>query len=212
MSKEQNVVEFYVICNRLKNLIRTGWNEWNVSAERVESVAEHIYGVQMLAIAMWSEYNYSIDLKTVLFMLAVHELEETVIGDLTLFDMSASSKKELGHNAVCKILSNLANSQVIQDIIFEFDEGKTPEAIFARQCDKLECDIQCKLYDEMKAVDLDSLKDNQVLQIPSVKEMIERQGSWSGAWLKFSQQRYNYDENFMQVSNFVMDNNIAKKQ
>ena len=122
MSKEQNVVEFYVICNRLKNLIRTGWNEWQVSAERVESVAEHVYGVQMLAIAMWSEYNYSIDLKTVLFMLAVHELEETVIGDLTLFDMSASSKKELGHNAVCKILSNLANSQVIQDIIFEFDD------------------------------------------------------------------------------------------
>lgn len=45
MSKEQNVINYYVICNRLKNVIRTGWKSWNVKRERIESVAEHIYGV-----------------------------------------------------------------------------------------------------------------------------------------------------------------------
>lgn len=48
MSKEQNVINYYVICNRLKNVIRTGWKNWNVQRERIESVAEHIFGVQML--------------------------------------------------------------------------------------------------------------------------------------------------------------------
>ena len=88
MSKEQNVINFYAICNKLKNVIRTGWKDWNVQRDRIESVAEHIYGVQMLAIAMQSEFEYDIDIKKVIFMLAIHELGETVIGDLIQFQIT----------------------------------------------------------------------------------------------------------------------------
>ena len=88
MSKEENVIKYYVMCNKLKNVIRTGCKIWNVERERVESVAEHIFGVQMLAIAMKSEYEYDIDIMKVVFMLAVHELGEIVIGDLTMFEIS----------------------------------------------------------------------------------------------------------------------------
>ena len=42
----------------------------------------------MLAIAMKSEYQYDIDIEKVILMLAVHELEEIVIGDLTLFQIT----------------------------------------------------------------------------------------------------------------------------
>lgn len=59
-NREKNVVNYYVLCNKLKNVIRTGWKTWNVQRERLESVAEHIYGVQMLAIAMYSEFKYDI--------------------------------------------------------------------------------------------------------------------------------------------------------
>lgn len=52
MKKEQKVLNYYVICNRLKDVIRTGWKDWNVKRDRIESVAKHIYSVQMLAIAM----------------------------------------------------------------------------------------------------------------------------------------------------------------
>ena len=98
--KEKNVVEFYVLCSKLKNIVRPGWKMWNVKRERVESVAEHIYGTQMLAIAMWSEYKYDLDIKKVLFMLAIHELEETKIGDMTLFDIDKQSKNVIGRKAV----------------------------------------------------------------------------------------------------------------
>ena len=30
MSKEENVIKYYVMCNKLKNVIRTGWKTWNV--------------------------------------------------------------------------------------------------------------------------------------------------------------------------------------
>ena len=93
MSKEENVVKYYVMCNKLKDVIRTGWKDWHVKRDRLESVAEHVYGVQMLAIAMASEYKYDIDILKVICMLAVHELEEVVIGDLTMFQISKEDKE-----------------------------------------------------------------------------------------------------------------------
>ena len=49
MSRVKNVVEFYVLCNKLKDVVRTGWKYWEVDRNRLESVAEHIFGVQSLA-------------------------------------------------------------------------------------------------------------------------------------------------------------------
>ena len=37
MSKEENVINYYVLCNKLKNVIRTGWKDWNVQKERNDS-------------------------------------------------------------------------------------------------------------------------------------------------------------------------------
>ena len=87
MEKAKNVVEFYLFCNELKHLIRTGWRDWHVDSDRLESVAEHIYGVEMLAL---------------------HELEEIVIGDLTQFQISREEKARLGHEAVRDVLAPLA--------------------------------------------------------------------------------------------------------
>ena len=136
------------MCNKLKNVIRTGWKNWNVERERVESVAEHIFGVQMLAIAMKSEYEYDIDIMKVIFMLAVHELGEIVIGDLTMFEISKEEKAKREKEAVHKILCGLLDGKEIENLFTEFDSHSTKEAMFAYQCDKLECDLQSKLYDE----------------------------------------------------------------
>ena len=67
MTKEENVIKYYVLCNKLKNVIRTGWKDWKVQRDRIESVAEHIFGVQMLAIAMKSEFEYDIDIMKVIY-------------------------------------------------------------------------------------------------------------------------------------------------
>ena len=60
--KAQSVLNYYVFCNKLKNVMRKGWQDWGVKRERLESVAEHIYGVQMLAIAMRSEFAYGVNI------------------------------------------------------------------------------------------------------------------------------------------------------
>lgn len=65
----------------------------------MESVAEHIFGVQMLAIAMKSEYRYDVDIMKVIFMLAIHEIGETAIDDLTQFQISKEEKEKLEMSA-----------------------------------------------------------------------------------------------------------------
>ena len=113
MKKEESVIKYYVLCNKLKNVIRTGWKDWNVKRERIESVAEHIYSVQMLAIAMKSEFHYDIDIMKVVLMLAVHELGETVIGDLTMFQISKEEKEKLEHEAVKEIFENASTQRTL---------------------------------------------------------------------------------------------------
>lgn len=210
MTKEENVVNYYVICNKLKNIIRTGWKDWNVKKERLESVAEHIFGTQMLAIAMKSEYQYDVDIMKVIFMLAIHELGETIIGDLTQFQISKEEKIKIEHDAVKEILSNLLEEKQIEELFLEFDSHKTKEAIFAYQCDKLECDLQSKLYDEEGCVDLNHQDNNKTMDNKLVKQLLQKGNSWSEMWLKFGQSIYPYDDNFIAVSNYALNNNIKK--
>ena len=204
MSKESNVIDYYVLCNKLKSVIRTGWIDWDVKKDRIESVAEHIFGVQMLAIAMKSEYQYDIDIMKVIYMLAIHELGETIIGDITMFQMSKEEKTRIEHEAVHSILKNLLDGEKIEELFLEFDEHKTKESIFAYSCDKLECDLQCKLYDEDNLVDLNNQLDNSSFYDKKVQELLKENNTWSSMWLKYSQDRYSYDENFMNVSNYAL--------
>lgn len=212
MSREENVIKYYVLCNKLKNVIRTGWKVWNVERERLESVAEHIFGVQMLAIAMKSEYEYDIDIKKTLFMLAIHELGETIIGDLTQFQISHEEKEKQEHEAVANILRGLIDGKQIEELFLEFDAHQTKEAMFAYQCDKLECDLQCKLYDEEGCVELEKQKDNESLRNELVQKLLVEGDSWSEMWLHFGQQTYPYDDNFRDVSNYAIKHNISLKK
>lgn len=208
MSKEQKVVNYYVICNRLKNVIRTGWKNWHVQRNRIESVAEHIFGVQMLAIAMKSEYQYDVDLLKVIYMIAIHELGEITIGDLTQFEITLKAKEKVEHEAVHKILGDLLDGKEIENLFLEFDSHATKEAMFAYQCDKLECDLQCKLYDEEGCVDLNNQEGNISLKDQRVQALLETEDSWSTIWLKFDQEIYPFDNNFKAVSNYVINNSI----
>ena len=212
MSKEENVVKYYVMCNKLKDLIRTGWKVWSVERNRVESVAEHILGVQMLALAMQSEYHYDIEIQRVIMMIAVHELEEISIGDFTPFEISEDEKRKLGEKAVKEILGTLTDSEQLAVLITEFEQRTTKEARFAYFCDKLECDIQSKLYDEEGCVDLNHQVSNPIMKDERVKALLDSGLSWSEMWLKFDQQNIGYDENFLEVSNYVLTHKINQQK
>ena len=201
----ESVFKFYLLCNKLKTIIRTGWKNWNVKNERVESIAEHVFGVQMLAIAMNSEFKYDIDLEKVIYMLAIHELGETVIGDITMFDMDRTEKEKIEREAVHMILHGLLDGEKIEQLFLEFDMRQTKEAKFAYMCDKLECDLQATIYEIDDAVDINDQASNESFKNVKVQSLLNSGLSWGEMWLKFGQDMYPYDEHFKSVSNYALD-------
>ena len=220
INKAKIVTEHYALCNKLKTLIRTGWKDWALDSERLESVAEHIYGTQQLAILMAKVYEYDIDIEKVSLMLALHETEEIFIGDLTQFQISKEEKRKLGKKAVHDFFQSILNSDEIEALIDEFEERKTKEAIFAFQCDKLECDLQAKIYDEQGCmrytkdgkIDMKYQQNNSTFDNKTVKSLLESNMTWSEMWLEFGTQMYNYDPNFKNVSNYAKKHKITSNK
>lgn len=204
----KNAIKFYVLCNKLKDLIRKGPLTWNVNRERIESVAEHIYGVQMLAISIYYQFNYKLDLNKVIYMLAIHELEEIEIGDLTFLETTREDKLINGRKATEFILEDFIGKQEILNILDEYNERKTEEAIFAYHCDKLECDIQIKLYDQEECFDLNHQTNNPIINIPSVKKVLDCENSISNAWIEFDRNKYEDDPIFIDIINYLKNNKI----
>ena len=172
---EKNVIDFYVLCNKLKDVIRTGWKDWQVKRERVESIAEHVYG--------------------------------TLIGDFNPFEITSEEKQRIEHEAIHNIVGKLLKGEEIEELLLEFDERKTKEARFAHMCDKLECDIQCKLYDEQKCVDIVEVANSGNL-CEEEQALVKDGTTWSELWLNYDKTHYNYDENFTKVADYLLNNNI----
>lgn len=146
--KNDSIIYFYILANRLKQKIRTGWKELEISSERLESVAEHVYGCLMLAIAIDSEYELNLDMYKTLKMLALHELEETIMDDYTVrATISKEEREKLGKECIAKATAGLIKQTELTDLLNEFNERKTKEAIFSYRVDKIECNFQAKIYD-----------------------------------------------------------------
>ena len=216
--KEQNIVNFYVTCLKLKNIIRTGWLNWHVKPDtgRLESVAEHIYGTQMLALAIYSEYKeyyQDLDIMKIIYMLAIHEIGEASIGDLTQFQITKDEKKKIELDAVHKTLAGLNDGEYIETLWLDFDNHSSKEAWFAYLVDKLECDIQSKLYNENGVIDLTNQEDNISYYNELVQKLLKGYENdpyaWSKMWLSFGQEKYNYDQPFIDISNYVINNEIS---
>ena len=207
-NKIKNIMSFYTLCSKLKDTIRKGPLTWNANRERIESVAEHIYGVQMLAISIYYQFGYKLDLNKVIYMLAIHELEEIEIGDLAFYETTKEDKLEKGKKATDFLLKDLLGKEKISNLLDEYNERKTEEAIFAYHCDKLECDVQMKLYDQEGCFDLNNQPNNPIIDLPSVKKVLDSENSISNAWIEFDRSKFEDDPIFIEIINWLKDNNI----
>jgi len=212
-NKIEKIYNFYQTCHILKNTIRAGWKLWDVQADRLESVAEHVYGTHMLAIAVAGEFDYDIDLQKVILMLAMHELEETAIGDLTPYDTDKlPSKTKNGEKAVAKILQNLVNGDQIKNLIFEFDKRETKEAKFAYMIDKLEADFQCSAYGN-QSVNLGHFVNSKMMQTHPIPELYQKYGNkWSKLFIETDQawHQNDYDDNFKAIGKFLSEKTVKQ--
>ena len=57
----KSIIEFYVMANNLKNVVRKGWMEVGIPKEKIESVADHIYGTMVLSLGIIEEKKLDLD-------------------------------------------------------------------------------------------------------------------------------------------------------
>lgn len=170
---KEDVFKFYYKATQLKDILRQGAVQWNVKKDRLESIAEHVYGCLILAISLHSELNLELNLGKTLEMLAIHELEELAIGDVTPLDnIDKKALKDEARRSVFRFVKNLNQSDFLMNLTDEYNEGRTLEAKFAKAVDKLECVLEFKKYQDLKQVSLSHLKP-QMLKNKKVKEFVD---------------------------------------
>lgn len=211
MDKIESAMRFYLLATTLKYKIRSGWDSkhWNVSSDRLESIAEHVYGTCILAISLSSAYDFDINLDKVIKMLVIHELEEVQIGDITPFDnVTPEEKLERGHKAIINVIGDLTTKDELVNLILEFDAKKTKEAIFAYHIDKLEADIQAKVYEDMGYQHINNQENNVVMQSSTIRKMIDDGAKTVfDVWYQYDKDKFNDDKNFSKTLKYIKDNN-----
>ena len=223
-SKYEEIFKFYYLNFKLKNKIRSGWDDkhWNINSERIERISEHIIGTIALAIAMDSEFDYNeeidfdrnIEIDEIIKLLAIHEVGETLIGDITPFDgITPEQKKEMEHKAMIDAVGNLSDKKNLLDSLFDFDEQFSNESIFAHFCDKIEADLQSKFYqDSGLHHSLDDQSNNCVFGSPKVQQMLKEGAQaafdiWYGWDINIYKDSYAFPE-FANMLKVIRDNNL----
>lgn len=208
----KSTMRFYLLATQLKYKIRSAWNEthWNVSKERIESIAEHVYGTCILALSIDSEFETHLNIDKVIRMLVLHELGEVIIGDITPFDnVTPKEKMEKEHAAIKEVLGDLIKKEEYFALLLEFDEKKTKEAIFAYHCDKLEADIQAKIYQDMGYQNpLDMQENNVVFNSRKVQQMVQNGAKTAfDIWYECDKSLYADDERFQTLLDYIKEIN-----
>jgi putative hydrolase of HD superfamily len=139
------IAAYFELCH-LKQLYRQGWLRRGVPRERCESIAEHSFGVAVLALWL-AQARPELNADKVLRMALLHDLGEVYAGDIIPGDgMSEEEKHRREAEAVQQILSRLPGGQEYIQLWDEFEAGDSAEARFVRQLDRLEMGLQAAVY------------------------------------------------------------------
>ncbi|MDR0462103.1 MAG: HD domain-containing protein [Christensenellaceae bacterium] len=212
--KVKSITAFNKLTNKLKNVVRSGWKNWGVSAPRLESVAEHSHGSQMLAYAVYENYKDkypNVNIERVIAMLAFHEMEEILMPDYTPFDkITKEEKRKQGQQAVENVASVLPQSDYMRSLIQEFEQAQTPDGKFAKMVDSLEAGLQSQIYDEQGHIDLNNPKAQNMLNSHDLHG--RGHNNLSDSWLAYCTESYNYDNNFKEIANQAQGTRTEKLQ
>lgn len=132
---------------QLKRLFRQGWLKRGVEEAECESVADHSFGVAMLALLAPLPGGHQLDRGRAALLALVHELGEVYAGDITPVDgVTKEEKAALERVSVERVLSGHPEADAISALWEEFETEASPEARFVRQLDRLEMGIQAAVY------------------------------------------------------------------
>ncbi|MBR5598449.1 MAG: HD domain-containing protein [Alphaproteobacteria bacterium] len=128
----------------LKHLQRTGWKRKNIS--NPETVASHSWNMAMIALYLEKEFSRDYDIQKVINLCLVHDLGESIIGDITPDEKSYQNKQDKEIEAIKTISAN-SSFDKLYDLFIEYEENKTKEANLAHDLDQIDMYAQSLYYE-----------------------------------------------------------------
>ena len=149
------LIKAYFEFNHLKQLYRQGWLLRGVPPERCESVADHTFGVALLAMLLAETHFPDLDAGKVLRLALLHDFGEIYAGDITPFDgIDRAEKVRREQAGVAQVLAKLPQGERYLALWEEYEGQHSPEARFVRQIDRLEMALQASVYERQGLADL----------------------------------------------------------
>jgi putative hydrolase of HD superfamily len=144
---------FFHILERLKTTKREGWRRFDV--QNGESISDHMYRMAIISMCAPAALREKINLDRCVKLALVHDMAELIVGDITPVDGVSKPEKSRREAVTMDYLTKdlLGNfdgglaGEEIRAAWQEYEDSKTPEAIFVHDVDKLELLLQMLDYE-----------------------------------------------------------------
>jgi putative hydrolase of HD superfamily len=170
------LIEAYFEFNHLKQLYRQGWLRRGIAPEQCESVAEHSFGVALLAMFLAEAHFPHLDTNRVIRLALLHDFGEIYAGDIIPADgISRVEKVRREQEGVAQVLAKLPPGERYLALWEEYEQQRSPEARFVRQIDRLEMALQASVYEQQGLADLSEFFDSvrEFLSEPQLQTILE---------------------------------------
>jgi putative hydrolase of HD superfamily len=139
------ILDFFHTSANLKKIPRQGWID-KLSIDKPESVADHTFSMAIMGMIFSDLENHNTE--KILKMILLHDLAESITGDMTPEQISKEKKTVIENNTVKKILNDLPVSlQKQYNVLWEeYQSNTSKEAKIVHQIDRLEMALQAKIY------------------------------------------------------------------
>nr|XP_036232479.1 uncharacterized protein LOC106625883 [Bactrocera oleae]XP_036232480.1 uncharacterized protein LOC106625883 [Bactrocera oleae] len=140
------IIQFMELIGNLKHTKRTGWVLRNVSDP--ESISGHMYRMSMMTFLL--DGSEGLNQIRCMELALVHDLAESVVGDLTPFcGVSKTDKRAMEFKAmedICKLIE--PRGKRIMELFEEYEAGESAESKFVKDLDRLDMIMQAFEYEK----------------------------------------------------------------
>lgn len=134
----QKQMKFILEADKLKNIYR---QSYVADGSRNEEDADHSWHLALMCLLLNEHANEEIDVLRTMGMVLIHDIIEIDAGDTYAYDEAQNAtKREREEKAADRIFNILPKDQaeMLRNLWEEFEEEKTPEALFAHTLDNLQ--------------------------------------------------------------------------
>ncbi|KAL4783082.1 HD domain-containing protein [Aspergillus varians] len=184
-------VPFFHLLERLKTTKREGWRRFDIN--HGESISDHMYRMSVMTMLAPPSLASRLNLQHCMKMALIHDMAESLVGDITPVDPITKTEKARREAAVMEYIAKsllrgvpsgmLAGDDILA-VFNEYEANETLEAQFVHDVDKMELLLQMVEYERSYEIDLtEFLNVAKRIQLPEIQEwaatvLQEREALW----------------------------------